>query len=232
MTTWLRHGLVAILGLAVGALLVLAALYLWPFSFADRDPVAIAAIEGIQDRESFALNITGDNMLATHGGAFPFKPFPASLSVLADASLHDIFALVTKFRAVPDGDVIGFGTELEIAHEHSSLLRGLVMTHTLWSIVVPGRGTLHLYQVENNWRLLKRVVIPMLLTGRPFNGNFTGVNTLGPLPDYRGIVVGGTNEFAGLTGSFVEIGTLRHMQSDGTVSGVMELRVGYEPARH
>ena len=231
MTTWLRQGLVAILGFAAGAMLVLVALYLWPFSFIDRDPIAIAALDGIKDRESFSLNITADNLLATHGGAFPFKPFPASLSVLPDPSLHDIFALVTKFRAGPGGEVIGFGTELEIAHEHSSLLRGLVMTHTLWSIVVPGRGTLHLYQVENNWRLLKRVVIPMLLTGRSFDGDFTGVNTLGPLPDYRGIVVCGTNEFAGLTGSFVEIGSLRHMQPDGTLSGVMELRIGYDPAR-
>lgn len=231
MSTWLRHGLAAILGFSAGAMLVLASLYLWPFSFIARDPVAIAAIDGGKDRESFALNITRDNILATHGGAFPFKPFPASLSMLPDESLHDVFALVTKFRAGPGGDVIGFGTELEIAHEHSSLLRGLVMTHTLWSIVVPGRGTLHLYQVENNWALLKRVVLPMLLTGRPFKGDFTGVNTLGPLPDYRGIVVGGTREFAGLTGSFVEIGNLRELRPDGTISGQMELRVGYDPAR-
>ncbi|OGT80057.1 MAG: hypothetical protein A3H91_16765 [Gammaproteobacteria bacterium RIFCSPLOWO2_02_FULL_61_13] len=231
MTAWLRHGLAAILGFAAGAMLVLVGLYLWPFSFIGRDPIAIAAIDGGKDRESFTLNITGDNILATHGGAFPFRPFPASLSVLPDASLHDIFALVTKFRAGPGGDVIGFGTELEIAHEHSSLLRGRVMTHTLWSIVVPGRGTLHLYQVENNWRLLKQVILPMLLTGRPFKGHFTGVNTLGPLPDYRGIVVGGTREFAGLTGTFVEIGDLRELHPDGTVSGQMELRVGFEPAR-
>lgn len=231
MTVWLRHGLAAIMGFVAGAFLVLAALYVWPFTFVGRDPVAIAAMDGVRDRESFALNITGDNILATHGGAFPFKPFPASLSVLPDASLHGIFALVTKFRAGANGDVIGFGTELEITHEDSSLLRGRVMTHTLWSIVVPGRGTLHLYQVENNWRLLKRVVIPMLLTGRPFQGDFAGVNTLGPLPDYRGIVVGGTRDFAGLTGTFVEIGNLRALHPDGTVSGQMELRVGYEPAR-
>jgi len=229
--TALRHGLAAMLGFAAGAMLVLVVLLLWPFGFAGRDPVAIAAIDGVQDRESFSLNITGDSVLATHGGAFPFKPFPASLATFPDASLHDIFALVTKFRDGPGGEVIGFGTELEIAHEHSSLLRGRVMTHTLWSVVVPGRGTLHLYQVENNWRLLKRVLLPMLLSGRPFHGDFTGVNTLGPLPDYRGIVVGGTREFAGLTGSFVEIGNLRELHPEGTLSGQMELRVGYEPAR-
>ena len=231
MTAWLRHGLAAMLGFAGGVMLVLATLYLWPFSFLERDPVALAAIDAVRDRESFSLNITGDSILASHGGAFPFKPFPVSLATFPDPALHDVFALVTKFRAFPDGEVIGFGTELEIAHEHSSLLRGLVMTHTLWSIVVPGRGTLHLYQVENNWGLLKRVVLPMLLTGRPFDGDFTGVNTLGPLPDYRGIVVGGTREFAGLTGSFVEIGKLRELRPDGTLSGQMELRVGYQPAR-
>jgi len=231
MSAWLRHGLAAMLGFAAGVMLVLVTLYLWPFPFLERDPVALAAIDAVKDRESFSLNITGDSILASHGGAFPFKPFPASLSTFPDASLRNVFALVTKFRAGPGGDVIGFGTELEIADEHSSLLRGLVMTHTLWSIVVPGRGTLHLYQVENNWGLLTRVVLPMLLTGRPFKGDFTGVNTLGPLPDYRGIVVGGTREFAGLTGSFVEIGNLHELRPDGTLSGQMELRVGYELAR-
>lgn len=231
MITWLRHGLAAILGFAAGSMLVLTTLYVWPFAFASRDPIAIAALETVQDRDSFALNITGDNLLATHGGAFPFRPFPPALPELADLALHDVFALVTKFRAGPDGDVIGFGTELEIAHAGSSLLRGRVMTHTLWSVVVPGRGTLHLYQVENNWRLLKRVVLPMLLTGRPFTGDFAGVNTLGPLPDYRGIVIGGTRDFAGLTGTFVEMGNLHELHPNGTVSGQMELRVGYEPGR-
>ena len=105
------------------------------------------------------------------------------------------------------------------------------MTHTLWSIIVPGRGALHLYQTENNWRLFKQVLLPMLITGKDYDGEFTGVNTLGPLDGYRGLVVGGTGEFAGITGSFIEIGTLRHMTPDGTMSGVMELRVNYRPAR-
>jgi hypothetical protein len=185
-------------------------------------------MNSMKDRQSFALKITGDNVLATHGGAFPFRPFPDSMVRFSDPTLHDVFALVTKFRNRPDGDIIGFGTELEIAHEDSNLLRGRLMTHTLWSIVVPGRGTLHLYQVENNWGLLKRVLLPALLSGRGFRGEFTGVNTLGPLADHRGIVLGGTGDFADRAGTFIEIGTLRELHPGGNVSGEMKLRVGFD----
>jgi hypothetical protein len=225
---FLVHAAAALAGFVSGGLSVAAALYLWPFPSEQRDAAALAAMNSMRDRQSFALEITGDNMLATHGGAFPFRPFPGSVRELGDASLHDVFALVTRFRNGPHGEVVGFGTELEIAHEDSSLLRGRVMTHTLWSIVVPGRGTLHLYQVENNWGLLKRVLLPAMFSGDGFTGEFIGVNTLGPLADYRGIILGGTRDFAGRAGSFVEVGTLRELHPGGVVSGEMELRVGFD----
>ncbi|MBI1732036.1 MAG: hypothetical protein HYR49_04620 [Gammaproteobacteria bacterium] len=229
--TWIRHGAAAVGGLAAGMLLVLGGLLLWPFPFADPDAAAIVAMDDAHARETFHLNIPTDGVLATHGGAFPFRPFPAALPEFGDPLLHEVFALVTKFRDRPDGNVMAFGTELEIAHERSRLLRGLVMTHTVWSIVVPGRGTLHLYQVENNWRLLKRVFLPMLLTGHPFDGSFTSVNTLGPLPAFRGRIIGGTGEFSGRTGAFVEIGHLQHLDREGGLSGTMALRIGYDAAR-
>lgn len=102
----------------------------------------------------------------------------------------------------------------------SSLLRGRLMTHTLWSIVEPGRGVLHLYQVENNWRLFKRVLLPALLRGVDFTGSFRSRNTVGPNENYRGRVIGGTGEFAELSGEFVEIGNLQRLTRDGMLAGI------------
>jgi hypothetical protein len=228
MTRMIKKIAVAIGGWLAGGIVAAGVLYLWPFSFENRTPVAIERINSSAGTtESFFLNITRDNVLATHGGAFPFKPFPQGIGPLGNGQTPNTFALVTKFRDRPDGDVVAFGTELEISHPDSSFVRGKLMTHTLWSIVVPGRGAVHLYQTENNWRLFKQVMLPMLLSGKPFDGEFVGVNTLGPLEDYRGRVVGGTGDFAGITGSFIEIGTLRHFTSDGDMAGVMELRINY-----
>ena len=232
MTAALKTLAAAAGGLLTGVILVAVVLYCWPFPFEHRTPVALERISHSGgNTASFFLNITGDSVLGTHGGGFPFKPFPQGIALLGNGRIPNTFVLVTKFRDRPDGRVIAFGTEHEIAHPGSSFIQGKLMTHTLWSIVVPGRGALHLYQTENNWRLFKQVLLPMLITGKDYDGEFTGVNTLGPLDGYRGLVVGGTGDFAGRTGSFIEIGTLRHMTPDGALGGVMELRINYHPAQ-
>lgn len=231
MMSAIKSLVVVIGGLVAGAIMTAGILYFWPFAFENRTPVALERFGQYGgDAESFFLNITGDSVLATHGGAFPFRPFPEGIALLGNGQLPNTFALVTKFREQADGEVVGFGTELEIAHPGSSYIRGKIMTHTLWSIVIPGRGALHLYQTENNWRLFKQVILPMMISGKAFAGEFVGVNTLGPLDDYRGLVVGGTGEFAAITGSFIEIGTLRHLTPDGSMGGLMELRINYQPA--
>jgi hypothetical protein len=230
MTSTVKTLAVVIGGLLTGVIMAAGILYFWPFAFENRTPVALERIGSDGgNTESFFLNITGDNVLATHGGAFPIKPFPEGIAPLGNGQVPNTFALVTKFREQPDGEIVAFGTELEIAHPDSSFVRGKIMTHTLWSIVVPGRGALHLYQTENNWRLFKQVILPMLISGTAFEGEFTGVNTLGPLDGYRGLIVGGTGEFAGTTGSFIEIGTLRQLTPDGSMKGLMELRLNYQP---
>jgi len=228
MTRILEKLAVATGGVLTGVIVVAGVLYFWPFESENRTPVALERIaSSAGTTESFFLNITGDIVLATHGGAFPFKPLPEGIAPLGNGQAPNTFALVTKFRHRPEGEIVAFGTELEIAHPGSSFLLGKIMTHTLWSIVVPGRGALHLYQTENNWRLFKQVMLPMLLSGKAFDGQFSGVNTLGPLDGYRGRVVGGTGDFAGITGSFIEIGTLRHLTPEGSMEGLMELRVNY-----
>lgn len=220
---------VSIAGFCIGFLVVLTALYLWPFPFENRTESALEKIaEGEGKTESFFLNITGDTVLLTHGGAFPFQPIPEGMAHVGSGQAPNTLVLVSKFRHQPDEEVLAFGTELEISHTGSRLLFGRIMTHTVWSIVVPGRGALHLYQHENNWRTIKRVIAPMLLTGKDFDGEHHGVNTFGPLPDYHGLVLGGTGEFAGATGRFVEIGTLTKASADGRIQGLMELRVKFD----
>jgi hypothetical protein len=232
MTKTIKTLVAVVGGLLAGAVMAAVILYFWPFPSENRTPVALERIGSAGGQtESFFLNITGDCVLGTHGGAFPFKSFPEGIAPLGNGQLRNTFALVTKFRQQPEGEIVAFGTELEIAHPGSSFLRGKLMTHTLWSIVVPGRGALHLYQTENNWRLFKQVMLPMLLSGTAFDGEFVGVNTLGPLDGYQGRVVGGTGEFAGITGSFIEIGTLRHLTPDGSMGGLMELRLNYRQPR-
>ncbi len=173
----LKYLLSVLVGLFAGVVLVVLALYLWPFDFEKRSERILSAATDAGTTESFILRIHGDNVLGTHGGTFPFKPFPEGIPMLDGGNLAHTFALVTKFRDRVDGEVVAFGTELEIAHADSSFLSGRIMTHTVWSIVVPGRGTVHLYQIENNWRMFKHISLPMMLSGEEFNGEFVGEST-------------------------------------------------------
>jgi len=217
--------LVAVLaGLLIGAAGVIALLYLWPFDAEKRTDATLAAADG-RDSFSYFLDIPADMVFATHVGAFPMRRVPAGILLLSKGRLPNSLLFATRFRDAPGGDVVAFGTELEILHEDSSFLAGKLMTHTLWSIVEPGRGVLHLYQTENNWRLFKRVLLPMMVSGAAYAGEFLGVNTSGPRPGYRGLVVGGTGEFAALRGEFIEIGRLRRATPGGDLEGSMELRI-------
>jgi len=217
-------------GVLSGILLTGAGVFLWPFPFEARTAAALEALAAGGGREEFFyLDITGDTVLVTHGGAFPFKPIPEGIGHTGDGQTPGTLALVSKFRTRAGGEVVAFGTELEIAHEDSSLLTGRLMTHTLWSIVVPDRGVLHLYQLEINWRLAKEVILPMLLSGEPYEGRHSSINTFGPLDGYQGLIVGGTGEFAGARGRFLELGTLTHAAPDGRIRGQMELRIRLDP---
>ena len=211
-------------GVLLGVILVLFVVYLYPYSHQSRTERVLGGFENNESTESFFLDIPADLIAATHGGMFPFQSFPPGIPGLDAPNLESGFALITEIRN-REGAVIGFGTELETASPESSFLKGRIMTDTFWSLIIPGRGSVHLYQTENNWNLTKNVALPARLTGKPWSGNWVNVNTLGPLPSGRGIIVGGSGEFEGITGTFVEVGTLQGLSPEGALKGAMELRL-------
>ena len=232
MAKKVRVVLAGLAGTLIGALLVCVAVYLFPYSHQSRTERVLAGFERCEGTvETFFLDIPGSLVAATHGGAFPFKPFPAGMPLLDDPHLKSGFAIITKILD-SDGEVIGFATELETASPESSLLRGRLMTDTYWSLAIPGRGSVHLYQTENNWRLVKSVALPAALSGKGWSGHWTNVNTLGPLPNGRGVIIGGSGAFEGITGTFIEVGTLENYSPDGALAGKIELRLCSDlPAR-
>ena len=215
----------AVLGFVLGAAAVAGGLYVFPFEHLSRTDPRRADVEA--GSESISLRVMEDAIAATHGGRFPLQPVPPGIASLAGVNLADSFAFITKARDSTN-EIAGFATELEVASPESRLLAGKIMTDTYWTVVLPARGTLFLHQTENNWRLTKDVQLPMLFTGRDWSGEWLNVNTFGPRRDGRGVIVGGTGEFTGVTGTFLEIGTLRSATLAGALGGVLELRLFFE----
>ncbi|MGH7805344.1 MAG: hypothetical protein ACREQJ_13430, partial [Candidatus Binatia bacterium] len=76
-----------------------------------------------------------------------------------------------------------------------------------------------------------KVLKPVLETGKAWEGDWTVQTTAGPGEGRRGLVVGGSGEFAGARGSFVEIDRVTKLTTDGVLEGSFELRVTREAAR-
>lgn len=227
----LLKGLMALVGALAGAVLVLAALYAFPFRHVDRTERVLSAFQAAaRDHETYRLRLSGDLVsVSTSPTPAIFPNRPAGTLPLIEPNVSMGLALITHIRDA-DNRIIGFATELEAAHEDSSFLRGRLMTHTTWTVVLPGRGVLFLYQTEDNWTLVTRFLLPSLLKGALWRGRWNHLNTLGPSPQGYGEVIAGTGVFAGRNGHFVEVAELRGFQPDAVFEGVMDLLVSRDHA--
>jgi len=127
--------------------------------------------------------------------------------------------------------VSGFATELEVFPAGANMLEGDVVWDTDWTVVIPGRGSLFLYEREHSGELGSKVISPTLKTGELWVGDWTVTSTVGPRPDRKGRIVGGTGEFAKAAGWFTETIRLTKYTKEGAMFGTVELKVQPKGAR-
>lgn len=220
-------------GILLGALLLCFVVYSYPYAHQSRTEKTLASFGANETVESFFSDIPAHCIAATHGGLYSIDPFPTGMPSLDHPNLKSGFALIAKIRD-SEGKVIGFATELETLSPESNWLKGLIMIDTYWSLIIPGRGSVHLYQTENIWKpeniwkLTKDIIVPALLSGKAWSGDWVNVNTLGPLPNGYGTIIGGSGEFGGVSGTFIEVGTFNGFSPEGQMIGVVELRLSFD----
>jgi hypothetical protein len=76
--------------------------------------------------------------------------------------------------------------------------------------VLPARGTIYVAQIEDA-RSIGMEILPKVMLGKEWNGRADFVSTVGPDARSRGVIVGGTRQFEGITGSFVEVSPMTHI---------------------
>ncbi|HVV85964.1 MAG TPA: hypothetical protein VHE35_23050 [Kofleriaceae bacterium] len=126
-------------------------------------------------------------------GAFPAS-FPPGVGQMSEPAIQHGLLLAGKLRD-PGGAVVGFATEQADAD-----FQALVSTGT-WTLTVPGRGTLFLSQRED-LTLLVQILGDMQAHGqleRTWSPPLEVVTTIG-----AGEIVGGTGDFEGAKGRFLE----------------------------
>ncbi len=211
---------------AAGALVALLAFANLPGYANPRiDPVRSEGPDGTV-QESFFFRSPEDGIAVTHGGRLPLGIAPPGVAALSDPAIERGFALLLNMHDA-NARIIGFAVELEV-HPEADMLAQDLRWDTEWLLVIPGRGTLILHQQEHSGELGQKVINTMRDTGKDWVGDWTVQTTVGPLADGRGLILGGTEEFEGASGSFVEIDHLTRYSVDGVMYGDFELRVAME----
>jgi hypothetical protein len=215
MITSLMHGRLVTMGAGLAALLLAGSAYA---SGPAADPDGYI-------REVFATESPEQALAVTHDGDKPIPAHPDGVGLLTDAKIRKGFMLLVKFNNAA-GEVVGYGSEQEVVRDESSIMTGRMIMDTTWTVTLPGRGTIFLSEVEDASEFAKKAVIPALKEGKDWTTPWTFITTVGP-KDGKGVVVGGTGEFAGVTGTFTEVTKLRRYTSKKGLYATVELHLSY-----
>ena len=197
-------------------------------------PIVLAAIMALPaaplaaatklKEETFFTKLPADTVAVTRGSRIGGKGTPATIQPFDDPAIDTGFADLQKIRNKA-GEVVGFGIQLEVWATNDA---GKLKTEfpTSWTIVLPGRGTLFLHQIENAGVLFDKVKAAR--SGpQPWHGAIDERTTIGPGPGGVGIIIGGTGEFEGQRGTFIESNQFTDMDArGGTGDGATSALVG------
>ena len=175
---------------------------------------------------TFMMFAPDDGIATTHSGDKPLPLYPPGIGSLSEPSINQGFILLTKLRD-ENGEVIGFTSEQEVVGKDSDLAQGLLRTQSSWTLTIPGRGTIFLYEDEDQSEFLAKAGLPALTQGKEWNEKWTFVTTAGPHSSGRGVIVGGTGEFETIMGTFSEVTHLSRFTTKGELFGTIELKLSY-----
>ncbi|MGI9202794.1 MAG: hypothetical protein ACR2Q3_02220 [Woeseiaceae bacterium] len=203
----MKYLLALIIGVVIGASLLLAGLYYNPFvAQASVSPIAVTDAR-VMDL-SFSA-VPGDGLLYTNDGESAVQPFPERVGELWEASIANSELWVTELqnsRGIP----VGLGVKFSTRSEETELIRGEAMTNSIWHVYLPDRGTFVIDQTENYWSYIRDVVIPARWSsGDNWRGTYNRITTAGPGSLGTGRLTGGSGQFADLIGESVETLTAR-----------------------
>jgi hypothetical protein len=221
----------AIALLTAGIFAGIGLVFLNPFSKAAPRAEAIRSVrsDGLI-QENFIFRTATDSIAATHSGDLPLPPLPQSIALLSEQANRGAFVLLTKIRNERN-EIVGFAVESESVLEGSNLVRGVLETRTDWTLVIPSRGSIFLTQIESVGELSKQVM-PTVITGGTWKKTVAVITTSGPQPNGAGRIVGGSGEFEGISGEFVEFNQIRRWSVREGIDAVGELRLTYSmPSR-
>ena len=168
-----------------------------------------------------------DIISMSHNGKAFLPASPQGIALLEEPRINSGLALTLKVRN-QQGEVIGFASELEVFPGDGAAFGGevLLVWETVWTVTIPGRGSLFLHQQEQeNRRVTEEIIGPVLQSGGKWEGDMKFQTSVGPGPNGYGIIVGGTGDFADASGCFIEVDQFKMFEAGGKAHLLGELRI-------
>jgi hypothetical protein len=141
-----------------------------------------------------------DIIAMTHADQFPNDKFPAGIPSLVGTPIDNQLAMMAMVRDERD-NIIGVLSELEVFGRKDEMEFEVNLT-----MVMPARGAPYKIAAEKG----------------EWSGRADVLHTSGPLPGRCGVVIGGTGEFAGMTGRHQQTAIYKHIKGNVTVVEVCE----------
>lgn len=190
-------------GFIVGALLCAALLLLNPMF--DGSPAN-------DSRGSpLALTVAGQGAVTVMQNAtgYPWvAPVPAAaVAPLVDGSRSHVAVMLSSTR---DADTVAYITRVSTLNRSGRPLFGEVIEHSLWHVVMPGKGSFIVDAEDDLWGFARELAVPML-RGETWRGKLAFETTIGP--GRRAQVFGVSGEYAGLTGTATTTQTVREVST-------------------
>lgn len=191
-----------VLGIVVGAILLLAVLYYNPVTSRNTlSPLSVSDNDIITFKYSA---VAEDAIVYTNDGESQVPPNPPKVLQLWEPTVRTTTAMVTILRDSRN-NAAAIGIKFSSDSEQTSIVDGKAMVDSAWHIFAPGQGSLFVEQQENYWGYLREIVIPARWSsGNSWRGNWSGNITDGPGALGMARVVGGNGVFAGLETDGVE----------------------------
>lgn len=195
----MKHLLVLLLGLLVGALLAVTALRFNPLVDEPRQPVTL---DGPRTAEYFTSLSSAHTPLLTHDGQRRLPRRPDDVAQLWERPIRGATAAVVVLHDEA-GEPVGVASRLAgWGRDTDPLLRGALM-HSHWLISLPGQGMAFVVQRENFWPLLRDIALPAALRREPWSGERELLPAAGPRDSLSAQVIGAAGELRGRRGSLV-----------------------------
>ena len=192
----MKHVLVALLGLIVGAAGAAAMLYFNPLT-AQAAPTPNAS-----DRV-WHYSLPDHVLEFALGEDSRLFGQPAGDGSLWEETIDRTAVLGLVLNDATDQPAAIASRLLATSAETDLLLRGVVLSDH-WLVTIPGEGTLFVRADSNAWPFLKETLVPVWYFDQPWQAPAEYWPTVGPGPDHRGVVLGIAGAFRGREGSVVE----------------------------